>query len=253
MPKSKNPIILIIDKSTPETPGLIAFLEQKKLLVLHAEGLGEARKILRSEAVHAIIINTDLGKVDYGKLMYWMREEELLYGIAVVISAEGGNMNTVQEAIKWNVDGFVQKPFINDDVYSKLKKVLVPTYVLQKITKERQVIEEDLNKQKETQDFIIHKLRNEISRRQNKIVDMQKDIKRLDIFVSSGKYVNRKEKTTAESKLYRLRLGIEQLRSSIKTIEEKMQDVYQTHNEHKSKQAEKITVLNRKIHSISKS
>ena len=120
--------VLIVDDSAAIRKILQRVLRQTDLNLGEIQEAGdgtEAVAILKTRTFGLILSDINMPQMDGLQLLAWIRAEEHLKTVPVIMITTEGGQGRVMEAVQLGATGYVRKPFTADQIKEKLVGVLL--------------------------------------------------------------------------------------------------------------------------------
>jgi len=118
--------ILVVEDNAINRELLCDWLEAQDYVVLSAEDLGGARRLLQGEQPDAVLLDVQLGNEDGLSLAAWMRRQPGFSGIPVIAVTAHALVTEQQRFLQSGCNAYVSKPIDFKLLNRELEKWLVP-------------------------------------------------------------------------------------------------------------------------------
>lgn len=125
--------VLVVDDSAAIRKILQRVLRQTGMAIhaIHEAGDGqEALDLLKTNAVHLVLTDINMPKMDGLQLLAALKASAQWRNIPVVMITTEGGETKVGDAVRLGAAGYVRKPFTADQIKEKLVGILQPTLPL---------------------------------------------------------------------------------------------------------------------------
>ena len=120
------PRILVVEDNALNRELLCDWLEAQDYVVLSAEDLGGARRLLQGEQPDAVLLDVQLGNEDGLSLAAWMRQQPRFSGIPVIAVTAHALVTEQQRFLQSGCNACISKPIDFKLLHRELGKWLVP-------------------------------------------------------------------------------------------------------------------------------
>jgi len=120
------PRILVVEDNAINRELLCDWLEAQDYVVLSAEDLGGARRLLQGEQPDAVLLDVQLGNEDGLSLAAWMRRQPGFSGIPVIAVTAHALVTEQQRFLQSGCNACISKPIDFKLLHRELGKWLVP-------------------------------------------------------------------------------------------------------------------------------
>jgi len=118
--------ILVVEDNAINRELLCDWLEAQNYVVLSAEDLGGARRLLQGEQPDAVLLDVQLGNEDGLSLATWMRRQPGFSGIPVIAVTAHALVTEQQRFLQSGCNACISKPIDFKLLHRELGKWLVP-------------------------------------------------------------------------------------------------------------------------------
>jgi len=118
--------ILVVEDNAINRELLCDWLEAQDYVVLSAEDLGGARRLLQGEQPDAVLLDVQLGNEDGLSLATWMRRQPGFSGIPVIAVTAHALVTEQQRFLQSGCNACISKPIDFKLLHRELDKWLVP-------------------------------------------------------------------------------------------------------------------------------
>jgi len=118
--------ILVVEDNAINRELLCDWLEAQDYVVLCAEDLGGARRLLKDEQPDAVLLDVQLGNEDGLSLAAWMRRQPGFSGIPVIAVTAHALVTEQQRFLQSGCNACISKPIDFKLLHRELDKWLVP-------------------------------------------------------------------------------------------------------------------------------
>jgi len=118
--------ILVVEDNAINRELLCDWLEAQDYVVLCAEDLGGARRLLKDEQPDAVLLDVQLGNEDGLSLAAWMRRQPGFSGIPVIAVTAHALVTEQQRFLQSGCNACISKPIDFKLLHRELGKWLVP-------------------------------------------------------------------------------------------------------------------------------
>ncbi len=118
--------ILVVEDNAINRELLCDWLEAQDYVVLSAEDLGGARRLLQGEQPDAVLLDVQLGNEDGLSLATWMRRQPGFSGIPVIAVTAHALVTEQQRFLQSGCNACISKPIDFKLLHRELGKWLVP-------------------------------------------------------------------------------------------------------------------------------
>ena len=118
--------ILVVEDNAINRELLCDWLEAQDYVVLSAEDLGGARRLLKDEQPDAVLLDVQLGNEDGLSLAAWMRRQPGFSGIPVIAVTAHALVTEQQRFLQSGCNACISKPIDFKLLHRELGKWLVP-------------------------------------------------------------------------------------------------------------------------------
>jgi len=118
--------ILVVEDNAINRELLCDWLEAQDYVVLSAEDLGGARRLLQGEQPDAVLLDVQLGNEDGLSLAAWMRRQPGFSGIPVIAVTAHALVTEQQRFLQSGCNACISKPIDFKLLHRELDKWLVP-------------------------------------------------------------------------------------------------------------------------------
>jgi len=118
--------ILVVEDNAINRELLCDWLEAQDYVVLSAEDLGGARRLLQGEQPDAVLLDVQLGNEDGLSLAAWMRRQPGFSGIPVIAVTAHALVTEQQRFLQSGCNACISKPIDFKLLHRELGKWLVP-------------------------------------------------------------------------------------------------------------------------------
>ena len=118
--------ILVVEDNAINRELLCDWLEAQDYVVLSAEDLGGARRLLQGEQPDAVLLDVQLGNEDGLSLAAWMRRQPGFSGIHVIAVTAHALVTEQQRFLQSGCNACISKPIDFKLLQRELDKWLVP-------------------------------------------------------------------------------------------------------------------------------
>ncbi len=120
------PRILVVEDNAINRELLCDWLEAQDYVVLSAEDLGGARRLLQGEQPDAVLLDVQLGNEDGLSLAAWMRRQPGFSGIPVIAVTAHALVTEQQRFLQSGCNACISKPIDFKLLHRELGKWLAP-------------------------------------------------------------------------------------------------------------------------------
>jgi CheY-like chemotaxis protein len=120
------PRILVVEDNAINRELLCDWLEARDYVVLSAEDLGGAQRLLQCEQPDAVLLDVQLGNEDGLSLAAWMRQQPRFSGIPVIAVTAHALETEQQRFLQAGCNACISKPIDFNLLHRELGKWLVP-------------------------------------------------------------------------------------------------------------------------------
>ena len=118
--------ILVVEDNAINRELLCDWLEAQDYVVLSAEDLGGARRLLQGEQPDAVLLDVQLGNEDGLSLAAWMRRQPEFSGIPVIAVTAHALVTEQQRFLQSGCNACISKPIDFKLLHRELDKWLAP-------------------------------------------------------------------------------------------------------------------------------
>jgi len=118
--------ILVVEDNAINRELLCDWLEAQDYVVLSAEDLGGARRLLQGEQPDAVLLDVQLGNEDGLSLAVWMRRQPGFSGIPIIAVTAHAMVTEQQRFLQSGCNACISKPIDFKVLHRELGKWLVP-------------------------------------------------------------------------------------------------------------------------------
>jgi len=118
--------ILVVEDNAINRELLCDWLEAQDYVVLSAEDLGGARRLLKDEQPDAVLLDVQLGNEDGLSLAAWMRRQPGFSGIPVIAVTAHALVTEQQRFLQSGCNACISKPIDFKLLHRELDKWLAP-------------------------------------------------------------------------------------------------------------------------------
>jgi two-component system cell cycle response regulator DivK len=118
--------ILVVEDNAINRELLCDWLEAQDYVVLSAEDLGGARRLLQGEQPDAVLLDVQLGNEDGLSLAAWMRRQPGFSGIPVIAVTAHALVTEQQRFLQSGCNACISKPIDFKLLHRELDKWLAP-------------------------------------------------------------------------------------------------------------------------------
>ena len=118
--------ILVVEDNAINRELLCDWLEAQDYVVLSAEDLGGARRLLQGEQPDAVLLDVQLGNEDGLSLAAWMRRQPGFSGIPIIAVTAHAMVTEQQRFLQSGCNACISKPIDFKVLHRELGKWLVP-------------------------------------------------------------------------------------------------------------------------------
>lgn len=123
MELDRKPIILAVDDESAIRSAVQLILTRRHCDVYGAQNEEEAKSLVQSHAVDLILLDVKLGKTSGLDFLRYLREELKLQTPVLMMSGLA-DTERIKEASKYNIKGFLMKPFNSKSLDEKVFQAL---------------------------------------------------------------------------------------------------------------------------------
>jgi CheY-like chemotaxis protein len=120
------PRILVVEDNAINRELLCDWLEAQDYVVLSAEDLGGAQRLLQGEQPDAVVLDIQLGNEDGLSLAAWMRRQPGFSGIPIIAVTAHAMVTEQQRFLQSGCNACISKPIDFKVLHRELGKWLVP-------------------------------------------------------------------------------------------------------------------------------
>jgi two-component system cell cycle response regulator/two-component system cell cycle response regulator DivK len=120
------PRILVVEDNAINRELLGDWLEAQDYVVLSAEDLGGAQRLLQGEQPDAVLLDVQLGNEDGLSLAVWMRRQPGFSGIPIIAVTAHAMVTEQQRFLQSGCNACISKPIDFKVLHRELGKWLVP-------------------------------------------------------------------------------------------------------------------------------
>jgi two-component system cell cycle response regulator/two-component system cell cycle response regulator DivK len=120
------PRILVVEDNAINRELLCDWLEAQDYVVLSAEDLGGAQRLLQGEQPDAVLLDVQLGNEDGLSLAAWMRRQPGFSGIPIIAVTAHAMVTEQQRFLQSGCNACISKPIDFKVLHRELGKWLVP-------------------------------------------------------------------------------------------------------------------------------
>jgi CheY-like chemotaxis protein len=120
------PRILVVEDNAINRELLCDWLEAQDYVVLSAEDLGGAQRLLQGEQPDAVLLDVQLGNEDGLSLAAWMRRQPGCSGIPIIAVTAHAMVTEQQRFLHSGCNACISKPIDFKVLHRELGKWLVP-------------------------------------------------------------------------------------------------------------------------------
>jgi two-component system cell cycle response regulator/two-component system cell cycle response regulator DivK len=120
------PRILVVEDNAINRELLCDWLEAQDYVVLSAEDLGGAQRLLQGEQPDAVLLDVQLGNEDGLSLAAWMRRQPGFSGIPIIAVTAHAMVTEQQRFLHSGCNACISKPIDFKVLHRELGKWLVP-------------------------------------------------------------------------------------------------------------------------------
>jgi two-component system cell cycle response regulator/two-component system cell cycle response regulator DivK len=120
------PRILVVEDNAINRELLCDWLEAQDYVVLSAEDLGGAQRLLQGEQPDAVLLDVQLGNEDGLSLAVWMRRQPGFSGIPIIAVTAHAMVTEQQRFLQSGCNACISKPIDFKVLHRELGKWLVP-------------------------------------------------------------------------------------------------------------------------------
>jgi two-component system cell cycle response regulator/two-component system cell cycle response regulator DivK len=120
------PRILVVEDNAINRELLGDWLEAQDYVVLSAEDLGGAQRLLQGEQPDAVLLDVQLGNEDGLSLAVWMRRQPGFSGIPIIAVTAHAMVTEQQRFLQSGCNACISKPIDFKVLHRELSKWLVP-------------------------------------------------------------------------------------------------------------------------------